>query len=73
MTPSSRDVAGHATTAATTGNLPTAHREPLPDLLGLSLGELRRLEHPVLSEILDELRCRMSRTGETLWDFEQGS
>ncbi|RKN40535.1 FXSXX-COOH protein [Streptomyces hoynatensis] len=40
--------------------------EPLPDLLGLSLTELRRLDHPVLSEVLDELRQRVS-DGEGLW------
>jgi FXSXX-COOH protein len=49
----------------------TAGAGPLPDLLALSLGELRRLEHPVLSEVLDELRERMVRPGETLWDFTQ--
>jgi FXSXX-COOH protein len=43
----------------------------LPDLLGLSLAELRRLDHPVLSAVLDELRARVVRPGETLWDFNQ--
>ncbi len=64
MTPSAPDAAGPDHLAAA--------REPLPDLLGLSLGELRRLNHPVLSQVLDELRDRLG-TGETLWDFDQGA
>ena len=40
--------------------------EPLPDLLALSLTELRRLDHPVLSEVLDELRQRVTE-GEQQW------
>ncbi|MDT0441544.1 MULTISPECIES: FxSxx-COOH cyclophane-containing RiPP peptide [unclassified Streptomyces] len=46
-------------------------REPLPDLLGLSLAELRDLNHPVLSQVLDELRERVVRQGEGLWGFTQ--
>lgn len=57
----------------TAGGGTAVPREPLPDLLGLSLAELRRLDHPVLSEVLDELRDRLVRPGETLWDFNQGS
>jgi FXSXX-COOH protein len=72
MTSRPRDAAGCATTADGTPDdtAPTA-REPLPDLLGLSLGELRRLDHPVLNEVLDELRDRMVTPGETLWQFSQ--
>jgi FXSXX-COOH protein len=62
MTACPRDTAGGGTAGP---------REPLPDLLGLSLAELRRLDHPVLSEVLDELRARLVRQGETLWDFDQ--
>lgn len=47
--------------------------EPLPDLLGLSLAELRRLDHPVLSAVLDELWVRVLRPGETLWDFQMNA
>jgi FXSXX-COOH protein len=61
MTPRPRDAARDAP------------REPLPDLLGLSLAELRRLDHPVLSEVLDELRDRVVRPGETLWAFDNGA
>ncbi|MGP3969614.1 FxSxx-COOH cyclophane-containing RiPP peptide [Streptomyces sp. 6N223] len=68
MTPCPRDAARDA---PPTGEGFAAPREPLPDLLGLSLAELRRLDHPVLNEILDELRDRMVRPGETLWNFQQ--
>ncbi|MGK5529015.1 FxSxx-COOH cyclophane-containing RiPP peptide [Streptomyces sp. URMC 129] len=36
---------------------------PLPDLLGLSLTELRGLDHPVLSAVLEELRGRVLGDG----------
>lgn len=39
-------------------------REPLPDLLGFSLTELRDLDHPVLSEVLAELRERVTEPPE---------
>lgn len=47
--------------------------EPLPDLLGLSLAELRRLDHPVLSAVLDELWVRVAHPEEEFWGepFEQ--
>jgi hypothetical protein len=48
----------------------TAVPEPLPDLLGLTLAELRRLDHPALSAVLDELRARVIRPGETLWEID---
>ncbi|MEV1008107.1 FxSxx-COOH cyclophane-containing RiPP peptide [Streptomyces sp. NPDC049881] len=47
--------------------------EPLPDLLALSLTELRRLDHPVLSEVLHDLRERVLREREGLWGFNQFS
>ncbi|MET8631346.1 FxSxx-COOH cyclophane-containing RiPP peptide [Streptomyces sp. NPDC004074] len=43
--------------------------EPLPDLLELDLDELRTLRHPVLSEVLDELRERGAQPSEMLWGF----
>ncbi|MEU2332829.1 FxSxx-COOH cyclophane-containing RiPP peptide [Streptomyces sp. NPDC006654] len=43
--------------------------EPLPDLLGLDLEELRTVEHPVLREVLDALRERTARPSEMLWGF----
>jgi len=46
--------------------------EPLPDLLALDLGELRTIEHPVLSEVLTELRERAARPREMLWGFNSG-
>ncbi|WP_129842430.1 FxSxx-COOH cyclophane-containing RiPP peptide [Streptomyces sp. RFCAC02] len=48
-------------------------RSGLPDVLGLSLAELRRLDHPVLSEVLDDLRDRVVRQREGLWGFTQFS
>ncbi|MBL1065115.1 FXSXX-COOH protein [Streptomyces sp. 7-21] len=53
------------------GAAPAAH-QPLPDLLHLSLAELRELSHPVLREVLAELRERIARPDETMWDFNQG-
>lgn len=44
----------------------------VPDLLALSLEEIRTLEHPVLSDLLAELRERAGRPAETLWGFSQG-
>lgn len=44
----------------------------LPDLLSLSLAEIRELDHPVLAGVLAELRARMDRPTETLWGFSQG-
>ncbi|MGW7364662.1 FxSxx-COOH cyclophane-containing RiPP peptide [Streptomyces sp. NPDC054841] len=44
-------------------------RGELPDLLGLDLEELRTLDHPVLSEVLEDLRGRAERPREMLWGF----
>ena len=46
-----------------------AVREPLPDLLDLDLGQLMDFQHPVLNEVLTELRERAVRPSETLWGF----
>lgn len=43
--------------------------EPLPDLLELRLAELRTLQHPVLAEVLAELRERAEQPTEMLWGF----
>ncbi|MEE1666401.1 FxSxx-COOH cyclophane-containing RiPP peptide [Streptomyces sp. WAC07094] len=49
---------------------PTAQAsKPLPDLLELDLDELRTLRHPVLTEVLDELRERAAQPSEMLWGF----
>ncbi|WP_306321895.1 MULTISPECIES: FxSxx-COOH cyclophane-containing RiPP peptide [unclassified Streptomyces] len=42
---------------------------PLPDLTTLALKDLTAVEHPVLREVLGELRERVERPGETLWGF----
>ncbi|MEU6349553.1 FxSxx-COOH cyclophane-containing RiPP peptide [Streptomyces sp. NPDC047072] len=43
--------------------------EPPPDLLAMDLAELGTVEHPVLREVLAELRERAARPGEMLWGF----
>jgi FXSXX-COOH protein len=41
----------------------------LPDLLDLDLETLRTLDHPVLTEVLRELRGRADQPREMLWGF----
>ncbi|THA70344.1 FXSXX-COOH protein [Streptomyces sp. A0958] len=41
----------------------------LPDLLGLDLATLRTLDHPVLSEVVADLRGRAEQPREMLWGF----
>ncbi|MFF9159829.1 FxSxx-COOH cyclophane-containing RiPP peptide [Streptomyces longwoodensis] len=43
--------------------------EPFADVLALSLTELRTTRHPVLSEVLDDLRERAAQPGEMLWGY----
>ncbi|MFI2430913.1 FxSxx-COOH cyclophane-containing RiPP peptide [Streptomyces sp. NPDC018693] len=43
--------------------------EPLGDVLGLSLADLRTVEHPVLREVLEDLRERAAQPGEMLWGY----
>ncbi|MEU5597197.1 FxSxx-COOH cyclophane-containing RiPP peptide [Streptomyces sp. NPDC020298] len=43
--------------------------EPLPDVLAMDLAELRTIEHPVLHEVLADLRERAAQPGEMLWGF----
>lgn len=45
----------------------------LPDLLGMGLAELSTLEHPVLAEVLAELRARLERPEEMFWAHEQAA
>ncbi|KOU06765.1 MULTISPECIES: FxSxx-COOH cyclophane-containing RiPP peptide [Streptomyces] len=49
---------------------PPGAEEPLPDLLELDLAELGTIEHPVLSEVLGELRARAAEPTEMLWGFD---
>ncbi|WP_392963002.1 FxSxx-COOH cyclophane-containing RiPP peptide [Streptomyces sp. LN245] len=42
---------------------------PVPDLLDLDLAELRTLQHPVLTEVLADLRARSGEPSEILWGF----
>lgn len=41
----------------------------LPDLAQLDLRELREFDHPVLAEVLAELRERAEEPAEMLWNF----
>ncbi|TXS38016.1 FxSxx-COOH cyclophane-containing RiPP peptide [Streptomyces sp. OR43] len=41
----------------------------LPDLLGLDLESLRTMDHPVLSEVVADLRDRVEQPREMLWGF----
>ncbi|MEU0780916.1 FxSxx-COOH cyclophane-containing RiPP peptide [Streptomyces sp. NPDC006173] len=41
----------------------------LPDLLELDLAELRAVRHPVLDEVLADLRERAAQPSEILWGF----
>ncbi|MEU1196158.1 FxSxx-COOH cyclophane-containing RiPP peptide [Streptomyces sp. NPDC005813] len=49
------------------GDLPAP--EQLPDLLELDLADLRTIQHPVLAEVLTELRDRAGQPSEMLWGF----
>ncbi|WP_326610413.1 FxSxx-COOH protein [Streptomyces scopuliridis] len=41
----------------------------LPDLLALDLEALRTLDHPVLAEVVADLRGRAEQPREMLWGF----
>lgn len=41
----------------------------LPDLLGLDLESLRTMDHPVLAEVVADLRGRVEQPREMLWGF----
>ncbi|WP_330240714.1 FxSxx-COOH cyclophane-containing RiPP peptide [Streptomyces sp. NBC_00525] len=41
----------------------------LPDLLGLDLATLRTTDHPVLAEVVADLRGRAEQPQEMLWGF----
>ncbi|MFE3829186.1 FxSxx-COOH cyclophane-containing RiPP peptide [Streptomyces sp. NPDC059092] len=65
------DGAGAAGTAGSSGvgssGVDTAGE--LPDLLGLDLAALRTLDHPVLAEVMADLRGRAAQPREMLWGF----
>ncbi|MCF3965263.1 FxSxx-COOH cyclophane-containing RiPP peptide [Streptomyces fuscigenes] len=54
--------------AAPVGALP-----PLPDLTEIDLETLRTLDHPVLADMVSELRERAARPREMLWGFTNSS
>ncbi|MGS2590373.1 FxSxx-COOH cyclophane-containing RiPP peptide [Streptomyces hebeiensis] len=49
--------------------VPAGDTGPLPDLLELDLATLRTLDHPVLAEVVAELRARAEQPREMLWGF----
>ncbi|WNI29280.1 FxSxx-COOH cyclophane-containing RiPP peptide [Streptomyces sp. ITFR-6] len=59
---------GAAVAAGTGGGTPGAEGA-LPDLLGLDLETLRTLHHPVLAEVVADLRSRAEQPREMLWGF----
>ncbi|MFB6986443.1 FxSxx-COOH cyclophane-containing RiPP peptide [Streptomyces sp. NPDC056178] len=48
---------------------PSEGPDALPDLLELDLEALRTLNHPVLSEVVADLRGRAEQPREMLWGF----
>ncbi|MFF6997265.1 FxSxx-COOH cyclophane-containing RiPP peptide [Streptomyces sp. NPDC008313] len=66
----SRTVHEEPTRPASEAAPPAAGAEdPLPDLLSLDLADLRTVRHPVLGEVLEELRERARQPSEVLWGF----
>ncbi|MEU2674019.1 FxSxx-COOH cyclophane-containing RiPP peptide [Streptomyces sp. NPDC007164] len=49
--------------------VPSGGPEALPDLLALDLESLRTLDHPVLAEVVADLRGRVEQPREMLWGF----
>ncbi|NYV78856.1 MULTISPECIES: FxSxx-COOH cyclophane-containing RiPP peptide [Streptomyces] len=45
----------------------------LPDLTALDLESLRRLDHPVLRDVLERLQARQDDGTETLWGFNNSA
>jgi FXSXX-COOH protein len=70
--PLSPDIGGHSGTARAAGRDAAAGHAsppPLPDLTEVDLETLRTLDHPVLADMVTELRERAERPRETLWAF----
>ncbi|MFD8739823.1 FxSxx-COOH cyclophane-containing RiPP peptide [Streptomyces sp. NPDC059618] len=61
-----RNGAGDRDPAAST---PDPADLPVPDPLELDLAELRTVRHPVLEQVLADLRTRTGEPGEILWGF----
>ncbi|MFD3917062.1 FxSxx-COOH cyclophane-containing RiPP peptide [Streptomyces sp. NPDC058603] len=61
--------AGRADATHTTGAGEPDGPGGLPDLLALDLEALRTLDHPVLAEVVADLRDRAEQPREMLWGF----
>jgi len=71
------DATAHQQGSSSSGHQPEqepAAAEPV-DLLGMDLETLRTTQHPVLTELLADLRERVAAPGssETLWAFDNVS
>ncbi|MEY2246668.1 FxSxx-COOH cyclophane-containing RiPP peptide [Streptomyces sp. BF23-18] len=64
-------LAGPAATADLAGpaGAPDSADLAVLDLLDLDLAELRTIQHPVLTEVLADLRARSGEPSEILWGF----
>ncbi|MFJ5682962.1 FxSxx-COOH cyclophane-containing RiPP peptide [Streptomyces sp. NPDC093099] len=68
-TTDARADAGMADATCTTGVGAPDGPGGLPDLLALDLETLRTLDHPVLAEVVADLRDRAEQPREMLWGF----
>ncbi|MFJ2670791.1 FxSxx-COOH cyclophane-containing RiPP peptide [Streptomyces sp. NPDC087525] len=68
-TTDARADAGMADATRTTGVGAPDGLGGLPDLLALDLEALRTLDHPVLAEVVADLRDRAEQPREMLWGF----
>ncbi|GAA4817894.1 FxSxx-COOH protein [Streptomyces ziwulingensis] len=51
-------------------DLDLANPSSLPALLSMDLEELGTIEHPVLREVVQELRARAAEPSDMLWGFD---
>ncbi|MER7400823.1 FxSxx-COOH cyclophane-containing RiPP peptide [Streptomyces sp. NPDC000151] len=69
MSASRKDTGDERTETAGAAVPPAGELPELPDLLALDLAELRTVDHPVLSEVLERIRTRVDEPTEMLWGF----
>ncbi|MFF1637112.1 FxSxx-COOH cyclophane-containing RiPP peptide [Streptomyces sp. NPDC058246] len=69
LLPDAQDVPDAPHAQRPTGRVDVPDLPDLPDLLELDLADLRTIQHPVLTEVLEELRERAGRPSEMLWGF----
>ncbi|MEV0601051.1 FxSxx-COOH cyclophane-containing RiPP peptide [Streptomyces sp. NPDC050315] len=69
MSASRKDTEAGQAEAAGAAVPPADELPELPDLLAMGLAELRTVDHPVLSEVLERIRTRVDEPTEMLWGF----